>query len=372
VESTAVKTKRSPNKTYTCYFCKVKKGSKKGGIFFRNGIKKKFACGRCSALRGLSTAPCKTCGCQNDIHPSATCSYCKTGSHVIQGYHHTEGVSFYTPNGIIYEDAVDNKIPFFGIELECLVKNIFPKGAGAEIAYRLTYPWAEIKFDRTVDKWGGFEITSQPMTFETHYSSDKWNLIFDFYEKHPIYVFENERCGTHIHISRGAFELSELVQIARFFGEEQKFVETIGERAASDQNIYPSQPADVPADSYPAYLEIYLGMDHHNAVNTFAKKTVEFRIFQANMRREGFFKNLEFVHLLWHMVKNKIELSQSNVIMEVQKQSTKYRNLFMFLRHLGNSIGRGRKSKSFLTSGHNYILTQESVEKLYKFVKSID
>lgn len=130
----------------------------------------------------------------------------------------------------------------------------------------------------------GFEICSQPATLDEHVK--RWDNFFD---KKPanLVSYETPNCGLHVHISRRPLNPLTVAKILVFTNDTNNtsFIETI---AGRKQNKYC-------VISQKRYGHVLVpAVQRREAINLMNAETVEFRIFKGTLKRESFYKALEF------------------------------------------------------------------------------
>lgn len=231
-----------------------------------------------------------------------------------------------------------NRTRFYGIELECVVADGVKAKRGPkaqEVLESFEPGFVVMKEDRSVMELSGFEICTAPATFA--YQKDAWGKFFD---KLPTNLasYSQEMCGLHIHCSRKPLSLLTIAKMLVFINnaENKAFVECIAGRPANHYcRVMKKKHSDVGLDNR--------GMgrgrqheDRHEAINLMNQHTVEFRIFKGTLKRESFFKALEFCDALIHFCQlgeNSIKHCQTvgNYIDYVQKNRKYYPHLWAFI-----------------------------------------
>jgi len=222
---------------------------------------------------------------------------------------------------------------YYGIELECeLVSKASEErgGKAQEVVDLLPPDFAVLKEDGSLSC--GFEICTQPATVEEH------KIRFDkFFEKLPagIHSFNTANCGLHIHCSKKPLSLLTIAKIVVFVNEtnNQEFVETIaGRKSCRYSCIQKKEYATVKS-------QITNGRargERYEAVNLLNKDTIEFRIFKGTLKRESFYKALEFCDSLIRFCStatNSIVYSRNkeNFIKYVAENHKSYPHLYAFI-----------------------------------------
>lgn len=207
--------------------------------------------------------------------------------------------------------TVEGKERFYGVELEVEVnkvgKNVRERAARNVFkAFNETDPFMFIKRDGSLAN--GFEIVSAPAYYERHLV--EWEKFFNNYvEKGDLSSFWTDTCGMHIHISKNAFSYLQLGKFLRFIccPQNHEFIRCISQRPSGMHNNFSREKKvwDVPRERRDKNGKIYwwtpkwmTNEDRHTAVNLLNKTTIEVRLFKGTLKKESFFKNLEFVKAL--------------------------------------------------------------------------
>lgn len=264
----------------------------------------------------------ETCGICSNVFPKGECNYrvrsphrgtespackkCWSWHGPIVRYEHTnylefKGVALLAKNTKTdadvktYQTLVNRKI-FYGIELECVISDGVKAKRGPkaqEVVDNFEPGFVVMKEDRSVMELSGFEICTAPATFL--YQKDAWTKFFD---KLPLNLtsYHQEMCGLHVHVSRRPLSLLTIGKMLVFVNnvENKGFVECIAGRPA---NRYCRVMAKKHGDVHRPGRQ---HEDRHEAINLMNPNTVEFRIFKGTLKRESFFKALEFCDALVH------------------------------------------------------------------------
>ena len=186
---------------------------------------------------------------------------------------------------------------FYGIELEVQLENgnKEQRGPKAKEVLDLMGSFVIVKEDGSLNSNGkcGFEICSQPASKEEHYV--RWGKFFD---KLPtnLMSYKSGDCGLHIHCSRKPLSLLTIAKAVVFVNEtsNQPRIETIAGRKANQYTSYAKK-------KYGCVRRKDLTRnDRYEAINLTNRDTIEFRIFRGTLKRESFFKALEFCDSLLH------------------------------------------------------------------------
>jgi len=132
----------------------------------------------------------------------------------------------------------------------------------------------------------GFEICSQPATVEEH--KRIWKEMFD---KLPgnLHSFNTTNCGLHVHCSKKPLSLLTIAKIVVFVNDDNNktFIETIAGRKSNSYSCIEKKEYNVVKRSSSRG-------NRYEAVNLSNKDTIEFRIFKGTLKRESFYKAIEF------------------------------------------------------------------------------
>jgi hypothetical protein len=186
--------------------------------------------------------------------------------------------------------------PYLGVELEVLVRE--PRlGMAKKVLEDLKIEkknFAIIKRDSSVchNDAEGFEIVTAPATLKVHQMA--WDKFFDN-SCRLLKGWSAKNCGIHVHVAKKAFVTNlHLSKFSSFFGlpVNKGFIENIAGR--SDNRYSTKLYKKVGQTS--SYMH---DSNRYQAVNLCKRTTVEVRIFQSNVAKLGFLKNVEFVHAVW-------------------------------------------------------------------------
>ena len=186
---------------------------------------------------------------------------------------------------------------YYGVELEVELvdQNKSVRGAKAgEVVNLFDKNFIVVKEDGSLRS--GFEICTQPATLVEHIS--RWDKFFDKLPKN-LHSFNSPNCGLHVHCSKKPLSLLTIAKIVVFTNDEKNkaFVETIaGRRSCSYACIQKKEYGTVKNQ-----ITGRVGRsERYEAVNLVNKDTIEFRLFKGTLKRESFYKALEFCDALIH------------------------------------------------------------------------
>lgn len=185
---------------------------------------------------------------------------------------------------------------------------------------------------------GGFEIVTHPMTFD--YIKDTFmntmsEALQDLRKKH----FRGHNYGgMHVHLSRSAVSFQQWDYISQMLAapENKKAWLFLTQRKESEisqwarLNCRPAYSTEQAKRYYEGGSNF--GMSRYVALNV-TNNTVEFRIFNSNLRPERVMKNLEVCQSLYDFTKpvQRKNISMPMYIKYVRKHADRYPNLAAFL-----------------------------------------
>lgn len=194
---------------------------------------------------------------------------------------------------------------YFGIELEI-------DGAGedqdnAEELESIANDYSEehiyLKHDGSLDD--GFEIVSQPCTFDYHIESFPWKHILKKCENMGYNSHNSKTCGLHVHISREAFTNQE-AGITKLLWIFEKFWDNILTFSRRTPEQVARWAKNYGLEDSPELLKNKADNNHgrYYAVNLSNYHTVELRIFRGTLNYNTFLATLQFCNLLIDICNN--------------------------------------------------------------------
>ena len=233
-----------------------------------------------------------------------------------------------------------NETLILGIENEVQVRGSSRLGRD-DLAYNITQhdlkDFAKCKEDSSIGY--GFEIVSKPATFEYHKTA--WDIFFQNSAKY-LRSYRDTSTGLHIHVNRTFFVSRMAVgQILEFINSDvnKSFINAVSGR---EQTHYCMRNNSLKIKNVKTYRE--RGAFHIYCDGT---PTHEFRCFSGNVKKESFFKTLEFVVAICHYAKNEcptININYMDFVLYVRSNHFNYPYLFNWLMKKGylNSRNLGR------------------------------
>ena len=184
-------------------------------------------------------------------------------------------------------ESFNNKTLILGVEDEVQVRSSSRLSRG-DLAYNITQHdlknFAICKEDSSIGY--GFEIVSKPATFEYHKTA--WDIFFENSAKY-LRSYRDNTTGLHIHVNQSFFSKSAVGKILEFINSNlnKTFVDEISGRTMTSYCMRNDR----------LKVKDVLTWRDRGAFNIFVTrtKTHEFRCFSGNVKKESFFKTLEFV-----------------------------------------------------------------------------
>lgn len=172
---------------------------------------------------------------------------------------------------------------YLGVELEVECPGEDKEKKAGEVLDQMGGREVICKEDGTLSN--GFEIVSRPACLQGHRKI--WDKLF---ENVPdgLVSFDSKNCGLHVHVDRSLLTKEQIERIVEFVNaeENEKFVTIVAQRRS-----------DSYAKLKPGKKEVFSN-DRYEAVNLMNDKTIELRIFKGSLKKESFFKSVEFTDAL--------------------------------------------------------------------------
>lgn len=222
---------------------------------------------------------------------------------------------------------------YFGIELEVELADQDKKTRGfkaKECVDLLGNDFCIVKDDGSLQC--GFEIVTQPASIDSQ--KEHWN---HFFANQPVNLVSfnsvDARCGLHIHCAKKPLSLLTIAKIVVFVNEENNggFIELIAGRKPN--HYFQISKKKYGIAKHAGNLQ---RNQRYEAVNLVNGDTIEFRIFKGTLKKESFYKALEFCDALIHFcATSNYGISHcrkvDNFIDYVGLRSKDYPNLWAFL-----------------------------------------
>jgi hypothetical protein len=271
----------------------------------------------------------------NSVHPAGSMTHIIRGTHLVCDICY----NFYGSSINVYETKpkleFQGKPPhYYGIELECELENQKKqqRGKKADEVQALFGDFVVLKEDGSLTC--GFEICSQPASLEEHLI--RWQPFFKSMPTNLVsFNSINNNCGLHVHCSKKPLSLLTIAKIVVFVNDvkNQTFIEVIAGRK-------PNNYFQLAEKKHSTVRRIPNGQlrrsDRYEAVNLVNKDTIEFRIFKGTLKKESFFKAIEFCDALIHfcmMANYGINYCREldNFVSYVTMRQTDYPHLYAFI-----------------------------------------
>lgn len=177
----------------------------------------------------------------------------------------------------------------------------------------------------------GFEITTQPLSFGYHMSTDFWDNVVDIVKSNGWKALTT--CGIHVHISKEAFKSSmHKMKFVYFFNNQRKLVENFSGRTTNRYALI--KPKETLLDC--------VHTDKHDVVATCLDYTYEVRAFKGAVNPKTIRANIQFVESVFEFsLKIKVSdmMLRSKALLEYYKflieNKDKYNILLQRLRIRG-------------------------------------
>jgi hypothetical protein len=174
--------------------------------------------------------------------------------------------------------------------------------------------FVEVKADGSLTPNRGFEIVTRPASITEH--KKNWPKFFDSGVVKDLKSFQTKTCGIHFHVSRKPLSELAIAKIVCFVNarHNRRFVEMVAGRSSEQWSKFIAKRLHDKENWAEALYPIYDTVNgikqitswkkskqwknnerKYEAVNLRHKETIEFRIFRGTLKKESFFKNLEFV-----------------------------------------------------------------------------
>ena len=267
----------------------------------------------CTPCHDDNIRMCDDCG--EEMHRDDTyyddddtlCSGCSDNrsSNLIKGY-------FYNPTRFFHREDYEVKLGAFyqkntaylGIELEVDT----PDDSAIDVARRCHLLHDEqyiyLKEDASIN---GFEIVTQPSTFEALKNDYKWKDILEQLQENGARGYDSGDCGIHVHITKQAYTpivwwraikfLSKCeTQVGRFSqrGDNTSYCK-IKDVESYDNGCMWNFIKEYPRNSGTRYLAINFGD---------RQPTGEFRLYRSTTNKERFWASIEFSYGLMDFCNN--------------------------------------------------------------------
>lgn len=250
---------------------------------------------------------------------------------MIRDYHDNPPLEFY---GIAMEDD------YYGIELEIeSIHELDMEEKDDDARDILEWAWEELHAQEDGSLDDGFEIVSQPCSFEYHMDNIDWTgLLQEASNVHDYRSHDAETCGLHIHISRKGFGSTEheqdmnIAKLLYFFEKHWEKIKRFSRRTSCQLREWASRylDEDDPIDDvcHLDLLDAAKKSGRYFAVNLSNPHTVELRVFRGTLNVTTFYATLQFTKYLRNYI---VDYSLEEV------QNTTWQDFAEYLESHGNT-----------------------------------
>jgi hypothetical protein len=234
-----------------------------------------------------------------EYHENTEEHYCENCGVPEPEYHVEVHNYFYNPTTVF--NQVTNEIrrgrymkrdtPYFGVEVEVDTEDYF-RDVANECPSLADESQIYCKEDSSTD---GFEIITQPMTFEYH-KSFGWRDILKEVHDAGGRGYDSGNCGIHVHITKSSYPPIVWWKVIEFIYKCKSYVQRFSQRNGNYTYCH-----YLPATSYEGYNNKkgqYPHSDQRYVALNFGDRhpTAEFRFFRSTTKHERFWASLEFTH----------------------------------------------------------------------------
>lgn len=229
----------------------------------------------------------------------------------LKGYHEHHMV-----NPIIFTTGKENDKLLLGVELEVNSKgNEYVdtdelNDIAGDLFNYVPKNFIGIEEDGSIDN--GFEIITQPASFEFHTSIKKeYSAAFRRLLESDMRSHNTNCCGLHIHFNRDYFAGNEDLYTTRLLYLVEKFWEEItkfSRRTNYSINRWCSRYNGTPEQMIKESKDGVLG--RYYAINLLNENTIEFRIFRGTLKLNTFIASLQLVETMVKVCKNATSIEE--------------------------------------------------------------
>lgn len=213
---------------------------------------------------------------------------------------------------------------YFGVELEVTAVNGDAEDKASEVQ-SVFGEFAIMKADSSVGD-EGFEIVTRPADLANH--RKQWGAFFNSSVVKRLRSWDAETCGLHVHVSRRPLTALQLGKILCFVNDPAHtgFIKRIAGRDSEQWAARCKKKLTDGMRGKPCGAR-------YQAINLCNTSTIEFRIFRGTLKRESFFKCLEFVAAVvrWAGLPNGLTPSLDSFRSFVESERKDYPHLFEFM-----------------------------------------
>lgn len=275
---------------------------------------------------------------------------------IIRSYH-TRDLDLeykYTEKDLENTNGIIDNLLYFGFELETQRRNDSPtmEDMNEDAKYiRKKHRELGLCFQTDGSVRNGFEIISQPMTFDyIQENKERFKNILDYLQEKGYSSHDGGNCGLHIHVSRKYFGDTEEEQektLRKLLLFTETYKDELGRFSRRTSFNYCQFTSDRYRTEHSSIESRYLksskvlkdmnkDCDRYQVINTGNRNTIEIRVFRGTLKYETFMATLEFVNNLITMVKEK-ETRKISFDSVISYKETEYLKQYCEDRNIYNS-----------------------------------
>lgn len=251
-------------------------------------------------------------------HGEYYCEYCypQADSIIAEWHEHKQDdIVFYKA------DSEDKPKFYFGIELEIDKRrsDYNYNNETAETIREEHFEANEMYFEEDGSLWGGFEIITQPMSYEFILENkDRFADLFNYLDLRGYTGEDNSSAGLHFHISNDNITDEHIHQIIYFLENNLADIHKLSRRPG-DLNRYANsycfdslndhirvKENEGGALDYNEVIRLYEKKNYsrYHILNTTNEHTIEFRFFKSTLNIDHFIGSIQFINTLVNMTIN--------------------------------------------------------------------
>ena len=245
------------------------------------------------------------------------------------------------------EDDEDDCL-FFGLELEVDGRNISwnDNVESAEHIRENYFNEDEMYFEEDGSLWNGFELITQPMTYNfIQEKEEDFEDMCNYLDQNGYTGENNKTAGLHIHVSRANISERAIENIVYFLENNLEDVLILSRRGQKFSRFASSFCFDN-IDNYRRHKEEEGDLDYNRVMNCYLRNegnrykilntnnysTIEFRLFKSTLNSDNLLATIDFVNTLelmamhgslkiWHTVEDIIIYSDSKRLYNMYMES---------------------------------------------------
>ena len=259
------------------------------------------------------------------------CSWCDPGDPIIANWHDHK-----TNRPTLHKLFNENTDMYFGFELE-VDGGDDANEHNAHYIRENFFDEDEMYFEEDGSLWDGFEIISQPMSY--NFIQDRKNdieFMMDYLKDCSYSGEDNTTAGLHIHITRDALELEQWEQIAYFLENNIADTDLMSRRQGDMEYCAPFVRSSIEGvvrviDDNGGCLdkEFFIRelkddkYNRYHMVNFTNRRTIEFRFFKSTLNHKHFLGSIDLLYTLVMMAHDGL-LTDNSSYEDVLNLSSEY------------------------------------------------